>query len=65
MRTNIMIDDALMREAQTLSGIKTKRNVIQKALEEYVRSLKKRDLREIRGKVRFAEGYDYKKARAR
>jgi Arc/MetJ family transcription regulator len=65
MRTNIMIDDALMKEAQTLSGIKTKRNVIQKALEEYVRSLKKRDLREIRGKVRFAEGYDYKKARAR
>jgi Arc/MetJ family transcription regulator len=64
MRTNIMIDDALMKEAQTLSGIKTKRNVIQKALEEYVRSLKKRDLREIRGKVRFAEGYDYKKARA-
>jgi Arc/MetJ family transcription regulator len=65
MRTNIMIDDALMKEAQTLSGIKTKRNIIQKALEEYVRSLKKRDLREIRGKVRFAEGYDYKKARAR
>jgi len=52
MRTNIMLDDALMKEAQTLSGIKTKRGVVQKALEEYVRVLKKRDLREIRGKVR-------------
>jgi Arc/MetJ family transcription regulator len=65
MRTNIMIDDALMKEALTLSGMKTKRDVVQKALEEYVRSLKKRDLREIRGQVRFAEGFDYKKARSR
>jgi len=65
MRTNIMIDDTLMKEALTLSGIKTKRDVVQKALEEYVRNLKKRDLREIRGKVRFAEGYDHKKARSR
>lgn len=65
MRTNIMIDDALMKEALTLSGIKTKRDVVQRALEEYVRNLKKRDLREIQGKVRFAEGYDYKKARYR
>jgi len=65
MRTNIMIDDALMKEALTLSGMKTKRDVVQRALEEYVRGLKKRDLREIRGKVRFAEGYDHKKARSR
>lgn len=60
-----MIDDALMKEAQTLSGIKTKRDVVQKALEEYVRNLKKHDLREIRGKVLFADGYDYRKARSR
>ena len=65
MRTNIVIDDALMKEALTLSGMRTKRDVVQKALEEYVRSLKKRDLREIRGRVRFAEGYDHKKARSR
>lgn len=65
MRTNIMIDDALMKEAQALSGIKTKRDVVQKALEEYVRALKKRDLREIRGRVRFADGYDHKAARSR
>jgi Arc/MetJ family transcription regulator len=65
MRTNILIDDALMKEAQTLSGIRTKRDVVQKALEEYVRNLKKRDIREIRGKIQFSEGYDYKKARSR
>ena len=65
MRTNIVIDDALMKEALTLSKMKTKRDVVQKALEEYVRNLKKRDLRDIQGKVRFAEGYDHKKARSR
>jgi Arc/MetJ family transcription regulator len=65
MRTNIMIDEALMKEALTLSRMKTKREVVHKALEEFVRNLKKKDLREIRGKIRFAEGYDYKKARSR
>lgn len=65
MRTNIVIDDALMKEALTLSGMKTKRDIVNKALEEFVRNLKKKDLREIRGKVRFAAGYDYKKMRSR
>jgi Arc/MetJ family transcription regulator len=65
MRTNIMIDDALMKEALTLSRMKTKRDVVHRALEEFVRNLKKKDLREIRGKVRFAAGYDYKKMRSR
>jgi Arc/MetJ family transcription regulator len=65
MRTNIMIDDALMKEALTLSGMKTKRDIVNKALEEFVRNLKKKDLREIRGKVRFEAGYDYKKMRSR
>ena len=60
-----MIDDTLMKEALTLSGLKTKRDIVHKALEEFVRNLKKRDLREIRGKVRFAADYDYKKLRSR
>ena len=65
MRTNIVIDDGLVAEAMALSKLRTKKDVVQKALEEYVRSLKRRDLRELRGKIRFAEGYDYKKLRAR
>lgn len=60
-----MIDDALMKEALTLTGMKTKRDVVHKALEEFVQNLKKRDLREIRGKIRFAAGYDYNKMRSR
>ena len=65
MRTNIVIDDALMKEARTLSGMKTKRDIVHKALEEFIQNLKKKDLREIRGRVRFAAGYEYKKMRSR
>jgi Arc/MetJ family transcription regulator len=65
MRTNIVIDDTLMKEAMALSRERTKRVVVQKALAEYVRSLKKKDLRDIQGKIHLADGYDYKKARER
>lgn len=37
-----MIDNVLMKEAMTLSGIKTKRDIVHRALEEFVRNLKKR-----------------------
>lgn len=65
MRTNIVIDDGLVEEAMALSKLTTKREVVQRALEEFVRTLKKKDLREIRGKIRFATGYDHKKLRKR
>jgi Arc/MetJ family transcription regulator len=65
MRTNIVIDEALMKEAMTLSRLRTKRDIVHKALEEFVRNLKKKDLREIRGKVGFAPEYNYKKMRSR
>jgi Arc/MetJ family transcription regulator len=44
MRTNVVIDDGLIDEALRLSKIKTKREVIHKALEEFVRNRKKLDL---------------------
>jgi Arc/MetJ family transcription regulator len=65
MRTNILIDDALMKEALTVSGLKTKRDIVHKALEEFVWNLKKKDLRKLRGRVRFAPDYDYKRLRFR
>ncbi len=64
MRTNVVIDDKLIQEALRLSNLKTKKELIHKALEEFIRNRKRLDLREVRGKIRFAEGYDYKKMRA-
>jgi Arc/MetJ family transcription regulator len=37
-RTNIVLDDNLVRKARKLTGLKTKREVVDKALELLVRS---------------------------
>jgi Arc/MetJ family transcription regulator len=37
MRTNIVLDDDLVRRAQKLTGIKTKRAVVEEALRKLIR----------------------------
>jgi len=61
MRTNVDIDDELIQEAFRLTKLKTKKEIIHKALEEFIQNRKRLDLKEIRGKIKFARGYDYKK----
>lgn len=63
MRTNIVLDDSLMREAQALSQIKTKREVIDQALREFVAHRKRLDLRKLRGIGKLRADYDYKNSR--
>jgi len=64
MRTNIVLDDALVKEAFRHSTAKTKRGLVDEALRELVRIRQQRSLRDLKGRVRFAEGYDYKKLRS-
>jgi Arc/MetJ family transcription regulator len=63
MRTNIVIDDRLMAEAQKVSKIKTKRERVETALREFITNRRRRDLRDLRGKISFREDYDYKEMR--
>jgi Arc/MetJ family transcription regulator len=63
MRTNIVLDDELVQKAMALSKVSTKREAVARALEEYVRNHSRLDLRELRGKIKFREGYDYKALR--
>jgi Arc/MetJ family transcription regulator len=65
MRTNVVIDDGLMKEALDLSRAKTKKEVIHKALEEFINQRKRLELKEIKGKIKFASRYNYKKMRSR
>ena len=65
MRTNIVIEDHLMEEALKLSRYKTKKELVHKALQEFIQNRKRRDLRELKGKVNFDEQYDYKELRNR
>lgn len=63
MRTNIVLDDELVKEAFRHSNANTKRELVDQALREFVATHKRKDLRELRGKVSFHPGYDYKKLR--
>jgi Arc/MetJ family transcription regulator len=50
MRTNIVIDDALMRDAMKVTGLKTKRAVVEAGLRSLLRVRQQaRALEELRG----------------
>ena len=63
MRTNVNLDDQLIEEALKLSGLKTKKEVIDQALREFVNKRNRHDLRELHGKILFDETYNYKASR--
>jgi len=65
MRTNIVLDDELVNEAfKYAKDIHTKRELVETALQEFVKNRKLKDIRDLRGKIQFSEGYDYKSMRA-
>ncbi|MEW6586528.1 MAG: type II toxin-antitoxin system VapB family antitoxin [Nitrospirota bacterium] len=63
MRTNIVLDETIVKTAFRYSKAKTKKDLIHEALREFIRARQKLDLRELRGKIEFEQGYDYKKLR--
>ena len=63
MRTNIDINDNLLKEAFLVSQARRKKDIIHEALREYIRLKKRKDLTELAGSIEFQEGYDYKKSR--
>lgn len=62
-RTNIVMDDKFVREALKLTGSKSKREVVELALQRLVQSLKQRRLLELYGADGLDPNYDYKAAR--
>ena len=65
MRTNIVLDDDLVREAQTLSQIQTKRELIDTALREFVANRKRLNIRDLKGSYALSKDYDHKQTRGR
>ncbi len=51
MRTNIVIDDALMADALKATGLKTKRETVELALRTLLRLRRQEDIRRFRGKL--------------
>ena len=62
MRTNIDIDDDVLREVQRLTGVKTKRAAVDLALRELVARHRRLGLRELRGEVRWEGELDTSRA---
>ena len=63
MRTNILIDDSLIERAFSVSKVRTKKDLINEALNILILVKKRRDLTELAGKIKFKKNYDYKKLR--
>lgn len=63
MRTNIVLDDDLVAEASRLSGIKTKKELVDEALRVFIASKRRKNLLDLRGKIEFAPEYDHKALR--
>ena len=53
MRTNIVIDDELLAAAMQLTGIRTKRAVVEEALRVLVRTTEQKGVLELRGKIQW------------
>jgi Arc/MetJ family transcription regulator len=63
VRTNIVIDDDLLKEAFSLSRSKTKKEIIHEALRELIRLRKRKDLSDLAGRVSFYSGFNHKALR--
>jgi Arc/MetJ family transcription regulator len=53
MRTNVVLDEELLKRAKELTGIKTTRQVIQEALETLVLLREQANVRNLRGKLNW------------
>jgi Arc/MetJ family transcription regulator len=51
MRTNIVIDDELMADALRLSGARSKREAVERALQLMIRLKRQEQVREARGQL--------------
>jgi Arc/MetJ family transcription regulator len=58
MRTNVVLDDDLVAQAQELTGIKTKKEVIHEALELLVKIKQQESVRELYGAVQWEGDLD-------
>lgn len=65
MATNLSIDPRLIERARQVSGERTKKAAVTKALQEFIARREQKYMLELFGKLEWDEGYDYKKERSR
>jgi hypothetical protein len=65
MATNLSIDPDLLERALEVSGEKTKKAAVTKALEEFIARRRQKRLLDLMGKLEWEVDFDYKKERSR
>ncbi len=53
MRTNVVLDDALMNDARKISGLRTKKETIESALKLLIKVKSQVFIRKYRGKLKW------------
>jgi hypothetical protein len=65
MATNLSIDPNLIELAREVSGERTKKAAVTKALEEFIARRRQQRLLDLMGKLEWDTSYDYKAERSR
>jgi hypothetical protein len=65
MATNLSLDPKLINEALKVSGERTKKAAVTRALEEFIARRRQKRLCELMGKLEWDSEFDYKAERSR
>ncbi len=65
MATNLSIDPQLIEHALAVSGERTKKAAVTKALLEFIARRRQRRLLDLMGKLEWDDEFDYKSERSR
>ena len=65
MATNLDIDAELLDRALQVSGEKTKKAAVTKALQEFIAHREQRRIVDLFSTLEWSSGYDYKRERSR
>jgi hypothetical protein len=65
MATNLWIDPRLIERALEVSGERTKKAAVTKALEEFIARRRQKSLLDLMGKLEWEPSYDHKAERRR
>lgn len=65
MATNLSLDPKLIEQALKVSGERTKKAAVTRALEEFIARRKQKHLLDLMGKLEWDTDFDYKAERAR
>ena len=65
MATNLSLDPDLIDRALELSGERTKKAAVTRALEEFIARRKQKRLLELMGNLEWDKSFDYKAERSR